>query len=96
MKEIGLEYDCSWPTVNYITPGIWPYTLDYKTTQDCPIGPCPSESYPGVWVFPMIDLDDFDGFKCSMADSCTNVCVNYNLVSFKLYFLFDALQRNRC
>lgn len=70
MKESGITYDCSWPTISFIDPGMWPYTLDHASTQDCPIGPCPSASIPGTWVVPMISWRDLQNTPCSMADSC--------------------------
>lgn len=72
MQKYGLEYDVSWPSQNYVNPaGLWPYTLDYKSTQDCVIGPCPDESIPGPWVFPMLMWTDDDGYQCSMTDACS-------------------------
>ena len=47
--------------------------------MDCQIAPCPKCSFPGVWVQPMLDLEDnwFDadgdstyGNPCAMLDSC--------------------------
>jgi hypothetical protein len=72
-QEIGLTYDCSWPTQTFRNPGLWPYTLDYKSNQDCPIGPCPSEAIPGMWVVPMIDWTDQSNIVCSMVDACVNI-----------------------
>ncbi|XP_052751015.1 chitin deacetylase 8-like [Galleria mellonella] len=70
MSEYGLEYDCTWPTIAYTEPGLWPYTLDYASTQDCVIAPCPTASIPGVWVIPMVSWRDLNGTPCSMVDSC--------------------------
>ncbi|XP_055537286.1 chitin deacetylase 7 [Wyeomyia smithii] len=70
MKNSGFTYDCSMPTRQFVSPGMWPYTLDYQSTQDCVIGPCPSASYPGVWVIPMITWTTKDGFPCAMVDTC--------------------------
>jgi len=76
-------YDCTWPTrrFGYVDAeyGLYPYTLDYKTKQDCPISPCPECSWKGVWEQPMIDLEDewmvgcggSCGNVCSMLDACT-------------------------
>merc|ERR1719219_1150032 len=62
LQNNSFLYDCSWPTraYGYIDAeyGLYPYTLDYSTKQDCPIKPCPECSWPGVWVQPMIDLED--------------------------------------
>merc|ERR1711936_370145 len=62
MKRHGFTYDCSWPTRAYgyinASEALYPYTLDYKSDQDCPIEPCPKCSHPGVWVQPIIDLED--------------------------------------
>ncbi|XP_050683968.1 chitin deacetylase 8-like [Leptidea sinapis] len=70
MKSAGLYYDISMPTISFTNPGMWPYTLDYASTQDCVIPPCPTASIPGVWVVPMISWTDLQGFPCGMADSC--------------------------
>lgn len=72
MKDYGLDYDCSWPTLQFRNPGLWPYTLDYSSTQDCVIPPCPTASIPGVWVLPMITWTDLSGLPCSMVDACVN------------------------
>lgn len=79
----NFDYDCSWPTraFGYMDAenGLYPYTMDYKSCQDCEIKPCPTCSYPGLWVQPMIDLEDEwigsvvpgQGNPCSMLDACT-------------------------
>lgn len=74
LKDSGFSWDCSWATRNLVNPGLWPYTLDYRSNQvieivkdlhffpyfniavfvkDCPVGICPTESFPGMWVAPM-------------------------------------------
>ena len=41
-------YDSSMPTLN---TKFWPYTLDYKTTQECTIGPCPTgKRFYNLWL----------------------------------------------
>ena len=35
-------YDSSMPTHNFMDPPMWPYTLDYRSTQECVIPPCPT------------------------------------------------------
>ncbi|KAF2900103.1 hypothetical protein ILUMI_06084 [Ignelater luminosus] len=69
IQNAGLKYDSSWPTSQYL----WPYTLNFSSTQDCPIGPCPKSSIPGVWVVPMINWKDNHNVSCSMVDSCVNI-----------------------
>jgi len=69
-QTADLGYDCSWPTQSYMDPPLWPYTLDYLSNQDCPIGRCPTESYPGRWVQPMVNWIDIQGYVCSMVDGC--------------------------
>jgi len=69
-KDNGFEWDCSWATRNFVNPGMWPYTLDYRSVQECPVGTCPTESYPGMWVAPMVDLFDPAGNPCAMLDTC--------------------------
>ncbi|CAK1589663.1 unnamed protein product [Parnassius mnemosyne] len=73
MAEVGLQYDATWPTIRFTNPGLWPYTLDYASTQDCFIPPCPTASIPGPWVLPMISWIDLNGNPCSMVDSCYSV-----------------------
>jgi hypothetical protein len=69
----GLVYDCSRPTQNYRKPGLWPYTNDYASIQDCQIPTCPTDAFPGFWTAPMIDLIGDDEFPCAMVDECTPV-----------------------
>lgn len=73
MAKSGLVYDYSWPSIHYRVPGMWPYSLDYKSKQDCVIGPCPEDSYPNVWVMPMISWLDQENVFCSMVDTCVNM-----------------------
>ena len=83
MEELGFEYDCSMPTQEngyiYMDWGRWPYTLDYyvyEMDKGCQIEPCPKCSHPGIWVQPMLDLEDNligptgYGYPCAMLDSC--------------------------
>ncbi|KAJ8708394.1 hypothetical protein PYW07_010519 [Mythimna separata] len=70
MADYGLEYDSSWPTSAYRDPGLWPYTLDYASTQDCTMPPCPTASIPKPWVQPLVSWTDLQGLPCVMADSC--------------------------
>lgn len=73
MHEIGLDYDSSWPTQEYNNPGLWPYTLDYYSTQDCTLGYCPHSSIPGAWVQPILNWIDESGLFCAMVDACVHV-----------------------
>lgn len=72
MSDFGLTYDCTWPASAQTQRGLWPYTLDYASTQDCTIPPCPTASLPGSWVVPMIAWTDPNGFPCVMVDACTS------------------------
>ena len=42
LRELGFLYESSMPTQMYTEPPLWPYTLDYRSTQDCEIPPCPT------------------------------------------------------
>ena len=35
-------YESSMPTQKFMDPPLWPYTLDYRSIQDCVIPPCPT------------------------------------------------------
>lgn len=73
-------YDSSMPTQKFM----WPYTLEYRSTQECVIPPCPTDSFPGLWEVPMIDYNDSRGMPCNMIDGCsppTSEQDAYNLLS---------------
>lgn len=69
----GFAWECSRPTWNQRTPGLWPYTNDYLSTQDCQIPPCPNDAFAGFWTVPMLDTIGIDEFPCAMIDECTPV-----------------------
>lgn len=71
MRRMNLAYDSSWSTQHFISPGLWPYSLEYQSVQDCPIGKCPTASLPNVWVNPILDWVDAEGYKCSTVDACS-------------------------
>nr|WJN23032.1 chitin deacetylase 5a [Antheraea pernyi] len=95
MADYDLLYDCSWPTISHANPGLWPYTLDYQSIQDCPIPPCPTASIPGPWVIPMISWTDLNGAPCAMVDACVafpdredeNAWYNFILTNFERHYL---------
>ncbi|XP_049881059.1 chitin deacetylase 7-like [Pectinophora gossypiella] len=78
MSESGLTYDASWPSTTDLNPALWPYTLDYASTQDCPNPPCPTASFPGKWVLPLASWEDPEGNPCHLADSCPSPPDLYN------------------
>lgn len=71
LSQARFQYDCSRPTLNYRAPGLWPYTNDYLSSQDCQIDPCPVGRYPNFWTVPMIDMKGENGEGCAMVDTCT-------------------------
>ena len=78
LNEQKMLYDLSWPSRNY--PGLWPYTLDTLSQQDCVIGPCPKQQWNGTWVLPMLTWQDYRDFPCAMVDTCGDMYVNYNQI----------------
>lgn len=58
MQAKGVKYDVSFPTVVYVDPPIWPYTMDFGLQHDCALPPCPTQGHPGIWTFPLITLKD--------------------------------------
>ena len=41
LRDLGFLYESSMPT-RIIDEPLWPYTLDYRSTQECVIQPCPT------------------------------------------------------
>lgn len=70
LKDYGMLYDFS---RTQFSKRMWPYTLDYETTQDCFLGPCPIKSYPGLWQIPLLTWKDRSGAPCAMTDGCHNM-----------------------
>ena len=84
MADYGINYDSSMPSrvfgFDNLENGLWPFSLDYESTMDCQIEPCPTCSFPGKWNQPLLDLEDNwygsnpqnpdQGQPCSMLDSC--------------------------
>lgn len=73
LQELGLSYDSSLPTRQYVNPPMWPYTLEYASHQDCAITPCPTASFPKIWEIPMVMWSDDYGIPCSMVDACVHM-----------------------
>lgn len=71
LRDLGFLYESSMPTQHFIEPPLWPYTLDYLSTQDCVIQPCPTSSFPGLWEVPLVDYIDQEGILCNFVESCT-------------------------
>nr|ACP18827.1 chitin deacetylase 1 [Chrysomela tremula] len=68
-RASDLSYDSSWPTLP--SKPLFPYTLDYLSTQDCNLGStCPNEAFPGFWVLPIMDLNGPHGGWCNSLSSC--------------------------
>jgi len=71
LARCGMEYDTSMPAAEN-NPPIWPYTLNYKSTQECKIPPCPKNSHKGLWEVPMVYYNDEStkSTVCAMIDAC--------------------------
>lgn len=103
----NFKYDCSMPTLaNGFTNAenaIFPYTLDFQSEQDCPIPPCPVCNHTGLWVQPMIDLEDEWletnpsnpdlGFPCAMLDAC-NIIPHGDFTADDPNQVYRLLQKN--
>ena len=50
----------------------WPFTLDYKSPLCVAPATCPTNAYPGLWIVPIINLQQKNGFPCEMLDACTD------------------------
>lgn len=82
--KAGLSYDVTLSSTQYSTP-FWPYTLDFKTSQDCLSCPCPTQSYKGFWEFPVTSLIDGNDIICSNLFSCA-----YNSTMKDAYSLLNG------
>lgn len=91
-------YDLSWPS-NIIFDGkgpIYPYTLDYLSSQNCPSEeePCPKLSYPGLWEVPNVNLMNKDHSTCgSMMDACDpdgNATVWLEILTRNFHYHYDT------
>jgi len=71
MNQTGITYD-STLVAGENNPPIWPYTLEYKSSQDCKVEKCPRNSHPGLWEVPLVQhFDDSDPKRvCSVIDAC--------------------------
>ncbi|GAB6020691.1 Cytidine deaminase 5 [Chamberlinius hualienensis] len=93
--DSGFQYDVSLITMIYNNSPLYPYTLDYKTTQHCDLSPCPRNSYPGLWEIPVIDFNSTNGYPCVTLDSCTGVTGNQTTFEFLLNNFNFHYQTNR-
>ncbi|CAH1263130.1 Hypp2631 [Branchiostoma lanceolatum] len=66
-RTLNFTYDTSLP--EFTPPHMWPYTLDFESTQECDFPPCPNASYPGFWEIPITKLVDEKGL-CNDLASC--------------------------
>lgn len=70
-SSISEVYGPQSPTSPSAAERLWPYTMDYGMPQDCTIstGPCsPDERHPGLWEFPMWNIQDATGVTVASMD----------------------------
>ncbi|TRY79148.1 hypothetical protein TCAL_05954 [Tigriopus californicus] len=84
MKDYGFLYDSSLPTEEFafvnMDRALWPYTFDYLSIQDCQIEPCLNQSFPGIWEYPILMLEDSrDTFGNGQGEPCSffGACQGY-------------------
>ena len=73
------------------TKMLWPFTLDYKSNLCTAPATCPVNSYPGLWIVPVIELDQGNGIYSCMLDGCTTPqseddWVNLLITNFHLHY----------
>ena len=67
LHDNAFSYEASMSTdENY-----WPFTLDYKSPICNSPSTCPVNSYPGLWLVPVKQLQQSNGVRCVMLDACT-------------------------
>lgn len=84
LRDAGFTYDFS--RVEWTHPTVWPYTLDYISSEVCINQSCPTNSFPGIWTLPMLAWVDYNGHKCKMLDDyeCAKPLDIYRLYKFML------------
>ncbi|XP_026471177.1 uncharacterized protein LOC113375456 [Ctenocephalides felis] len=71
--QLNLTYDYTWTTKKYTSPGLWPYNLQYRSSQECEYGNCPTAFMPKAWEHPLLTWLDKSGTPCVSVDSCANI-----------------------
>ncbi|RZC33490.1 hypothetical protein BDFB_011279 [Asbolus verrucosus] len=65
----GIQYDNSWTSRS--TSHLFPYTLDYLSSQACRQEiTCPTESHPGFWIAPIINIQGKGNIECNSLITC--------------------------
>lgn len=67
-RKSELTFDNSWTALSSST--LFPYTLDYLSSQPCSVGVCPNEPFPGFWVFPINNIKGQNGVECNSLFGC--------------------------
>lgn len=67
-RKSNLTFDNSWTALSSST--LYPYTLDYRSTQPCSVGTCPNEPFPGFWVFPINNIKGQNDVECNSLFGC--------------------------
>lgn len=71
LRKLGMTFDSSYTTTQFMDPPIWPFTMDYGLTHECIMPPCSKDKHPGLWTVPMIEFRNGEnGALCKMADAC--------------------------
>lgn len=67
LEESKFIYDNSWASRNTL---LYPYTLDFASTQECLVSKCPTNSHPGFWEIPINNLETLDNSTCNALLGC--------------------------
>ncbi|XP_046449601.1 chitin deacetylase 8-like isoform X3 [Daphnia pulex] len=95
LQSLGMNFDSSLPSIKFMDPPIWPFTMDFGVTHDCVVPPCGNETHPGFWDVPMVALQSSqNGSVCSMADSCLK-SGNLTVQEVFDYFMFNFERYNK-
>lgn len=63
-----ISYDNSWPSLH--VRKLFPYTLDYGSTELCLVGVCPNKTYPGFIISPITNIVGNEDQECNAIASC--------------------------
>ncbi|EFX88071.1 hypothetical protein DAPPUDRAFT_191866 [Daphnia pulex] len=97
LQNLGINFDSSLSTKNFMDPPIWPFTMDYGVTHECMVPPCSVETHPGLWDIPVINFQSGEnGTVCNTPDFlCFPSYANLTASEVFDFFIFNYERYNK-